>query len=278
MLGALIVVFREVIEAGLIVGIALAVTRGLAGSRAWIAGGVGVGVLGALLVAAFAGELSSTLAGRGQEMFNASVLALAVVMLAWHNMWMARHGRELAQRLADVGEAVASGEKSFVAFGVVVAVAVLREGAEVVLFLYGILVSGESVFDLFLGGVGGLALGVGLSALTFYGLVNIPPRRLFAVTSVLVTLLAAGLASQCAAFLQQAGFASRLAQTLWDTSAVLPDNSLVGRVLHTLIGYTDQPSLLQALVYALTIVVIVAATRFAAPSRKRAPIAAAAAP
>ncbi|HXY57805.1 MAG TPA: iron permease, partial [Methylocystis sp.] len=71
---------------------------------------------------------------------------------------------------------------------------------------------------------------------------------------------------------------SRLAQTLWDTSAVLPDNSLVGRVLHTLIGYTDQPSLLQALVYALTIVVIVAATRFAAPSRKRAPIAAAAAP
>ena len=278
MLGALIVVFREVIEAGLIVGIALAVTRGLAGSRAWIAGGVGVGVLGALLVAAFAGELSSALAGRGQEMFNASVLALAVVMLAWHNMWMARHGRELAQRLADVGEAVASGEKSFVAFGVVVAVAVLREGAEVVLFLYGILVSGESVFDLFLGGVGGLALGVGLSALTFYGLVNIPPRRLFAVTSVLVTLLAAGLASQCAAFLQQAGFASRLAQTLWDTSAVLPDNSLVGRVLHTLIGYTDQPSLLQALVYALTIVVIVAATRFAAPSRKRAPIAAAAAP
>lgn len=278
MLGALIVVFREVIEAGLIVGIALAVTRGLAGSRAWIAGGVGVGVLGALLVAAFAGELSSALAGRGQEMFNASVLALAVVMLAWHNMWMARHGRELAQQLADVGEAVASGEKSFVAFGVVVAVAVLREGAEVVLFLYGILVSGESVFDLFLGGVGGLALGVGLSALTFYGLVNIPPRRLFAVTSVLVTLLAAGLASQCAAFLQQAGFASRLAQTLWDTSAVLPDNSLVGRVLHTLIGYTDQPSLLQALVYALTIVVIVAATRFAAPSRKRAPIAAAAAP
>jgi len=278
MLGALIVVFREVIEAGLIVGIALAVTRGLAGSRAWIAGGVGVGVLGALLVAAFAGELSSALAGRGQEMFNASVLALAVVMLAWHNMWMARHGRELAQRLADVGEAVASGEKSFVAFGVVVAVAVLREGAEVVLFLYGILVSGESVFDLFLGGVGGLALGVGLSALTFYGLVNIPPRRLFAVTSVLVTLLAAGLASQCAAFLQQAGFASGLAQTLWDTSAVLPDNSLVGRVLHTLIGYTDQPSLLQALVYALTIVVIVAATRFAAPSRKRAPIAAAAAP
>lgn len=272
MLGALIIVFREAIEAGLIVGIALAVTRGLKGSRGSIAGGVAAGTLGALVVAAFAGELSAALAGRGQEAFNASVLALAVVMLAWHNVWMARHGRELAQQLTDVGRAVASGDKNFVALGVVVAVAVLREGAEVVLFLYGILISGESVFDLFLGGVAGLALGVVLSALTFYGLVNIPPRRLFAVTSVLVTLLAAGLAAQCAAFLQQAGFAASLSQTLWDTSAILPDNSLFGRVLHTLIGYTDQPSALQALVYAATIAAIVALTKLAAPAPKRAPV------
>jgi high-affinity iron transporter len=272
MLGALIIVFREVIEAGLIVGIALAVTRGLRGSRSAIAGGVAVGALGALVVAAFAGELSGALAGRGQEAFNAGVLALAVIMLAWHNIWMARHGRELAQQLTDVGRAVASGDKTFFALGVVVAVAVLREGAEVVLFLYGILLSGESVFDLFLGGVGGLALGVLLSALTFYGLVNIPPRRLFAVTSVLVTLLAAGLAAQCAAFLQQAGFAASLAQTLWDTSSILPDNSLFGRVLHTLIGYTDQPSALQALVYVATIATIVALTKLAAPAPKRAPV------
>jgi high-affinity iron transporter len=276
MLGALIVVFREVIEAGLIVGIALAVTRGIKGSRAAIAGGVAAGTLGALLVAAFAGELSGALAGRGQEAFNASVLAVAVVMLAWHNIWMARHGRELAQQLTDVGRAVASGNKTFLALGVVVAVAVLREGAEVVLFLYGILVSGESVFDLLLGGVAGLALGAVLSALTFYGLVNIPPRRLFAVTSVLVTLLAAGLAAQCAAFLQQAGVALSLAQTLWDTSSVLPENSLLGRVLHTLIGYTDQPSALQGLVYVATIVAIVALTRLAASAPKRAPVGAAA--
>jgi high-affinity iron transporter len=271
MLGALIIVFREVIEAGLIIGIALAVTRGVKGARGSIAGGVAAGVLGAVAVAAFAGELSGALAGRGQEAFNASVLGLAVVMLAWHNIWMARHGRELAQQLADVGREVASGDKTFVALGVVVAVAVLREGAEVVLFLYGILVSGESAFDLLLGGVAGLALGVLLSALTFYGLVSIPPRRLFAVTSVLVTLLAAGLAAQCVAFLQQAGFAASLSQTLWDTSAILPDNSLLGRVLHTLIGYTDQPSLLQALTYGATIAAIVAMTRLAAPAAKKTP-------
>jgi high-affinity iron transporter len=274
MLGALIIVFREVIEAGLIVGIALAVTRGVAGSRSWIAGGVACGVVGALLVAAFAEQLSAAMAGRGQELFNASVLGLAVLMLSWHNIWMARHGRELAQELSDVGRAVATGDRTFVALAVVVGVAVLREGAEVVLFLYGILVSGESGANVVLGGFAGLGLGALLSVLTFYGLVVIPPRRLFAVTSVLVTLLAAGLASQSISFLQQAGVATALSQTMWDTSSILPDNSLLGRVLHTLIGYSDQPSVMQGLVYAATIVAIMLATRLAAPAPRPRPPAA----
>ena len=192
MLGALIIVFREVIEAGLIVGIALAVTRGVRGSRQWIAAGVFAGVVGALLVAGFAEQLSAAMAGRGQELFNASVLGLAVAMLAWHNIWMARHGRELSRELSDVGRAVASGDKTFLALAVVVGVAVLREGSEVALFLYGILISGESGFDVLAGGFVGLGLGALVSFLTFYGLVIIPPRRLFATTSVLVTLLAGG--------------------------------------------------------------------------------------
>jgi high-affinity iron transporter len=116
------------------------------------------------------------------------------------------------------------------------------------------------------GGLAGLVLGALLSVLTFYGLVTIPPRRLFAATSVLVTLLAGGLAAQCVVFLQQAGYVTALSQTLWDTSAILPDNSLLGRVLHTLIGYSDQPSAMQGLVYVGTIAGIVVLTRLAAVS------------
>ena len=210
------------------------------------------------------------MAGRGQELFNASVLGLAVAMLAWHNVWMARHGRELARELSDVGRAVASGNKTFLALAVVVGVAVLREGSEVALFLYGILISGELGFDVLAGGLAGLGLGALVSFLTFYGLVIIPPRRLFATTSVLVTLLAGGLAAQSAAFLQQAGVVTALSQTLWDTSGILPDNGLFGRVLHTLIGYSDQPSALQGVAYLGTILTIVIATKLAAPAPRRA--------
>ena len=85
MLGALIIVFREVIEAGLIVGIVMAATRGVAGRGRWITIGVGGGVLGAIIVAMFAGVISDAFQGAGQELFNASILGVAVIMLMWHN-------------------------------------------------------------------------------------------------------------------------------------------------------------------------------------------------
>jgi high-affinity iron transporter len=168
MLGALIIVFREVIEAGLIVGIVLAVTVGIAGRGTWIAAGVAGGVIGACLVAAFADGLSNALAGIGQEVFNAGILAIAVLMLAWHNVWMARHGREMAAQMKAVGKAVASGERSLLALSLVVGVAVLREGSEIALFLYGLGISGGSTrMELFAGAAAGLALGALLTALAF---------------------------------------------------------------------------------------------------------------
>src|ERR1700747_3175344 len=163
----------------------------------WIGGGVLGGVAGACLVAAFAGALSNLFAGMGQELFNAAILGIAVVMLTWHNVWMARHGKEMAGELRAVGQAVAEGSKSLLALAVVVGVAVLREGSEVALFLYGVAASdGGSAISLALGGLSGLALGVGVCLLTYLGLVRIPPRALFATTTVLITLLAAGMAGQ----------------------------------------------------------------------------------
>ncbi|MFO1117888.1 MAG: FTR1 family protein [Beijerinckiaceae bacterium] len=262
MLGALIIVFREVIEAGLIVGIVMAATSGVPNRGRWIAGGVAGGVAGAGVLALFAEQVAGAMAGMGQELFNAGVLALAVVMLAWHNVWMARHGRELAAQLKDVGADVRAGSRTMMALAIVVGVAVLREGSEVVLFLYGVAISGnDTAAGLIAGGVIGLALGVALSALTFFGLVHIPPKYLFGATTALITLLAAGLAAQCVVFLQQAGLVRALSDTVWDTSGFLSDTSIGGRVLHTLIGYTDQPSGMQVVVYLATLAAIAVATR-----------------
>ena len=267
MLGALIIVFREVIEAGLIVGIVLAVTKGVPGSR-WLAGlGVAAGVAGACLVAAFAGALANALAGVGQEVFNAAILLLAVVMLTWHNVWMASHGRQLAAEVGKVGAQVRAGTRGVAALGVVVAVAVMREGSEVALFLYGLAASaGSTGGQLLEGGALGLVLGIAVTALTYFGLVTIPTRWLFRVTTLLIGFLAAGLAAQAMAFLQQAGLVNALADTAWNTSAILSDTSLFGRVLHTLVGYTDEPSKLQVVAYMVVLIGGFALSKAFAPS------------
>ena len=258
MLGALIIVFREVIEAGLIIGIAMAVTRGIARRGYYIAAGVAAGVFGACLVGAFINTISGAFRGVGQELFNAGILGIAVVMLTWHNVWMARHGREIAVEMRQAGEAVRTGASTLMGLSVVVAVAVLREGSEVALFLYGIFIASTpgSGVSLLLGGLIGLALGACVTALTYGGLVRIPGRYLFGFTSVLIALLAAGLAAQAVSFLEQADVVTALPGQLWDSSNILSDTSILGRVLHTLVGYSDHPSAMEGLIYVATLAVI----------------------
>ena len=257
MLATLLIVFREVLEAGLIVGIVLAATKGVPARGVWIAFGVLSGVAGSCIVTTFASEIGELFQGSGQELFNAGVLIIAVAMLTWHNVWMTRHGREIAHEMKRVGAEVASGERPLLALVAVCSLAVLREGSEVVLFLYGVFASGgTSVPGMILGGALGILAGAAVSALLYLGLLAIPTHRLFSVTSGLITLLAAGLAAQAVAFLQQAGHIEVLTRTVWDTAWLLPEDSLLGRLLHTLIGYSDRPSAAQLVVYLLTVAMI----------------------
>jgi high-affinity iron transporter len=263
MLGSLVIVFREVLEAGLIVGIVMAATRGVPDRDRWIWLGIAGGVLGAMIVAAFAGVISDAFEGAGQELFNACILGVAVVMLMWHNAWMARHGREIAMQMRDIGSAISTGQRSLAALAVVVGVAVLREGSEVVLFLYGIMASGISGAALLTGGLLGLAAGAAFTALTYFGLLAIPSRHIFTVTTWMITLLAAGMAAQAIHFLDAGGVLTALDNVMWNTSWLLSEGSLVGKLLHTLIGYTEQPTAMQLLVYVAVLVAMAMLMRVA---------------
>lgn len=267
MLASLLIVFREVLEAGLIVGIVLAATEGVTRRGRYILGGIVAGVLGAALLAVFAGTLSQAFAGNGQEVFNATVLLIAVVMLGWHNLWMANHGREIAREMQAMGRAVGAGETSLLTMAVVVTIAVLREGSEVVLFLYGIALSAKTGFPALLsGGAFGVALGAAVSYLLYRGLIAIPLKRLFAVTNWLIALLAAGMAGQAAAILAGADLIPAWGYQLWDTSWILSSGSLLGRALQALVGYSDRPMGIQLAAYVTTLAVLAGAGRLIARS------------
>jgi high-affinity iron transporter len=266
-LGALVIVFREVLEAGLIIGIVLAATRGLPDRGRWVSLGVVAGLAGAGVVALFAEAISNAFEGSGQELLNATVLGAAVLMLMWHNAWMARHGREMAAEMKALGADVTAGTRPMTVLAVVIGLAVLREGAEIVLFLYGIAATGTTGAAMLFGGLLGLAAGAMLTALTYFGLLALPTRHVFTVTTLLIALLAAGMAAQAVHFLYAAGWVEVLNNQMWDSSGILPQDSLIGRMLHTLIGYTDRPTELQVIAYVTTLAAMAALIRIAAPRR-----------
>jgi high-affinity iron transporter len=262
MLATAIIVFREVLEASLVVGIVLAASRGVPRRGVWVTSGIATGLLGAALVAAGAGAIAAAVNGIGQELFNAAILFTAVAMLGWHNIWMNRHGRELAATAATLGKAVLGGSRPLYALALVVGIAVLREGSEVVLFLYGIAIaSGVGALGMLGGGILGLAAGAAIGTVIYLGLIAIPVRRLFTVTSWLILLLAAGMASQGAAFLMQANLLPSLGNELWDTSSILSERSMLGLLLHVLIGYSAQPAGIQVVFYLATLLVVGALMR-----------------
>jgi len=266
MLGAALIVFREVLEAVLIVAIVMGASRGVAGRGRWVGGSIIAGGLGACLVAAFASAISSAMDGRGQELLNAGVLLLAVVMLGWHNTWMSAHGRELAARMRQVGHDVSVGLKPLSALALVTFFAVLREGSETVLFMYGLIASGAAGTGLLAGSFLGLSGGVALGGLIYRGLLVIPVSRFMSVVSWMVLVLAAGLAANAADYLNQAGLVPSLMPQVWDSSDILRQDGVIGTLLHILIGYTDRPMGIQVAFYVTTLATILLLMRISRPT------------
>lgn len=262
MLAAALIVFREVLEAGLIVGVVLAATEGVANRARWITGGIGAGLLGAALVALFAQRISETFQGSGQAVFSATILIAAVMMLSWHIIWMSRHASQLVSDMKTLGRKLTAGETTLAAMATVVAVAVLREGSEVVLFLYGVAVGGDAdPVGMLAGGLAGVAGGAAVSFALYRSLVAIPLGRLFAVTNGLVALLAAGMAGQAALLLAQADLIPTLGDQVWDTSWLLRDDGIVGKAMHALVGYSDRPMGVQLAIYLAVLVGLIAGGR-----------------
>lgn len=272
MLATAIIVFREVLEASLIISLMLAATRGMAGRGRWILLGILAGLGGATLLASFAGHINLAIDGTGQELLNATILFAAVIMLTWHLVWMRKHAAQISQHIRRVGASVIAGEQAPTALAVIIGLAVLREGSELVLFLYGIAASGSDSGTLLLGSLFGLTAGVLVGFVLYFGLLRIPVHALFRVTGWLILFLAAGLAAQSAGYLVQANYLPALGYEIWDSSAYLSQSSLFGQFLHITLGYLDQPMGIQLLVYLLTILTILFLTRLINSSTSLAPV------
>ncbi len=266
MFATALIVFREVLEASLIISIIMAATRGVPRRGAWVMSGVGLGAVGAGVIAGLINIIAGLFDGSGQEVVNAIILFSATAMIGWHIVWMSQHGRALASDMKKVGAEVSHGTKSLSVLTIVIGLAVMREGSEVVLMLQGLWASG-AIGSMLGGAVLGFVAGIFVGVMLYIGFIALPVGRIFAMTNWLLILIAAGMAARGANFLEQASMLPGMGGAIWDSSAILSEDSIVGKIMTALTGYIARPNAMQLSFYVLTIGAIVTTMRLVTPRR-----------
>jgi high-affinity iron transporter len=255
--GTFIITLREGFEAALLLGIIYTYLEKIGARREfrYVTMGALVGAAASVLLGILVTVLSGPLVDLGPDLIAAAVLFAASGTLTWHGWWMRQHARAMRgdlERRIDAAQA----KQQFWVVGVIAFTGVFREGAETVLFLWGLLTqvgsnAGGSL--LALGGVLGVGGAIVLGMLVFQGARQLSLRRFFAWTSAFLLLLAAGLFSTGVGRLQGLGILPA-ADTLWDTSGWLDDRGFLGSLLAGLFGYRSRPSTLEALAYVAYLV------------------------
>jgi high-affinity iron transporter len=251
-----LVTLREAFEASLLLGLVYTYLDKV-GAREhfrWVTLGGLFGFGASVAMGVAVGFLSGPLLDLGPDVIGAAVIFMAVALLTWHAWWMQQHARGLKNQVqARIDEARAT--RRLWVVGLIAFTGVFREGAETVLFLWGIMAqaTASAGWGSVVGGVAGVAAAAGLGWMIFWGGKNVSLPRFFGITTVLILLLAAGLFSTGIGRLQGMGLLP-LSSPLWDTSHILNERSVVGSFLSGLVGYRARPSLLEAAAYAMYLV------------------------
>ena len=261
MFSTAIIVFREVLEIALILGVVLAATRGVTGRMKWVLAGLAGGVAGSGLVALYAESISGAMDGMGQEMFNAVILFTAAFFIGWTVIWIRTHAREMTQHLKQAGQKVASGDAPLYTLSLIVGLAMLREGSEITLFIYGMIASGQAIESIASGALAGAGAGIVAGVLLYMGLIKLSTRYMLSFTSWLLMLLVAGLMAHGAGYLTAAGYFEALSNPVWNSAWLISEEGLLGQTLHALIGYTSEPTQIQLIFYGATLLGLWLATK-----------------
>ncbi len=247
-----VVTLREAFEAALLLGIMYGYLDRTGARREfrWVTLGGALGLIVSLVMGVAVGYLSGPLLDLGPDLVAAGVMLLAVALLTWHAWWMQRNARamrgEVEQRLRDARAARQLWVVGLIAFG-----GVFREGAETVLFLWGLMAeaSGSAGWGSVVGGVAGVGVAALLGWIVFRSGRRVSLAGFFTATTVLILLLSAGLLSAAVGRLAGLGLLP-MTPALWDTSWILDDRSLVGSFAAGLVGYRASPSFLEVVAYA----------------------------
>lgn len=249
MLAASLITLREGLEAALIVGIVLGYLRkiGLIDRQRAVWGGVALAIAVSAAAALALQAVGIAMEGQAEQIFEGTTMLLAAGILTWMIFWMQAQASRIRGHLEEGVQQAISAGTDWGLFSLAF-IAVLREGLETALFLTAALFTATAA-ETIAGGLLGLGIAVALGGLIFLGAVRLPLAPFFRVTSVLLIVFAAGLVAYAAHEFAEAGILPVLIEHTWNTKAFLDDKSALGSLLRSLVGYNDDPSLVEVLAY-----------------------------
>jgi len=251
MLFPFLIMFREGVEAALIVGIIASYLKQT--GRGHLMKGIWLGVILATLLCltvAIALQLASQIyPQKQQELFSSIISVMAVGVLTWMVFWMRRASRSIKGELqSQIEAAIGSDNRWGFALVGMSFLAVLREGLETVVFLLATFQQNlgiQAPMGALFGYVAAIAVGVGI----YQGSIRINLKKFFKWTGVFIILVAAGLLASAVRAAHEAGVWNSLQTIVYDASRILPNNGLLGSLLTGIFGYNDAPTLGEVLVY-----------------------------
>ncbi len=244
-----LVVFREALEAGLILGIILTVLARLNAGRYF--SHIGMSVV--LALAASLG-LGSWIAGMTEasgeivgKVLEGVISIAACVVLTYMFFWMEKQGRNIKSSIESKVESAIS-TRDYWALVSLPFFAVLREGAETVLFLKAVSLQSGGQISL-VGAMAGFGAAALVVLLIFTGGRKIALKSLFWWTGIFIVLIAAGLLAYGVHELNEAGWIPAVVDPLYNINAYLNEKKGVGSLLKAMFGYNGNPSLTEVLFY-----------------------------
>ncbi len=255
MLATFLVLLREGFEAALILGIIYTYLAKVGARRHFRYATLGAlgGALASGLMGVIVAQVSGPLLEVGPDVVGLTVTLVAVLVLTTMTIWMRVHGRAVKGAVEQRMDAALSSQNLWLIASLAFS-SVLREGAESVLFIWGLLTqatAGGEAVQAALGGLLGIVAAAALAVALFRGFRRVNLRRFFDVTSVLLLLVAAGLLVTAVGRVQGLGWLPMPGTPLWDTSDWLDDHSLIGSILAGILGYRSRPSMVEAGAYAI---------------------------
>jgi high-affinity iron transporter len=258
-----LVIFREFLEIGILFGVFAAAINQMSGSWYYIVSGLMLGFLGASILGFFTTQIARSFGGFGDEYFDVMIIMTTVVMVVSTIAWMHKNSYRIRDNIMFKADLASEDRWQRIVFTLMIASTVFREGAEIILLLHSIVSTSnaeatEYILGFGLGAIGGIISSVAM----YFGMFKIAARKIFSVSTILMTFIAAGLSAEAAKILVSVGAIDVLNIPLWDTSDIISDGSIIGKILKVVVGYHSRPCGIEIVFYAVTILVSCALTKF----------------